>query len=285
MRFFSIPAILKLLAVLSLGALILAPFFHPLAGNAAVGGVAPFLGAFGRWAGAGYAILFSWLPPADAERRELSQARQRLAELEFRQQLSRATDRENRELRERLGLPAPPGWRLVTAQVIARDPALFDRRFRIARGAADGLAPGQAVLAGRHLAGKILSVTAHTALVATLLDPECRISVRVDDLGVAGILAGPAPESFTALERRTCLLDLLPRDPAYAQGMPVSTSGLGTAIPAGLPAGILAPWEPGQIADIQARSYARLRLRPGADLGLRHFVACVVPGTARKEVP
>ena len=63
--------------------------------------------------------------------------------LEMEQNASKYAD----ELAE---LPPPPDWKLTVAPVIARDPASWNRRFRIGKGANDGIFPGAAVMAGNR---------------------------------------------------------------------------------------------------------------------------------------
>ena len=99
-------------------------------------------------------------------------------------------EKENLEFRMYYELPPPPDWKLTVAPVIARDPATWNRRFRIGKGANDGIFPGAAVMAGNQLIGRVMEVTPNSASVATVADPACRLSVRLAAADTVGILSG-----------------------------------------------------------------------------------------------
>ncbi|MCF7854485.1 MAG: rod shape-determining protein MreC [Candidatus Pacebacteria bacterium] len=169
---------------------------------------------------------------------------------------------ENRELRDLLDLPAPPEWRRITAPVTARDPVTWNRRFRIGKGTVHGVRPGVVVTQGAEVIGRVVSATGHSALVVTLADPSCKLSVRLRDAGAVGVLKGRVTQGWH--DTPVCVIDYLPRDEDYRAGDQVLTSGLSNIVPPGLRVGSVTQWEPGQTALIVEASYAQVKLRPSA---------------------
>ena len=55
-------------------------------------------------------------------------------------------EEENLQLRRLLKLDPPAAWRYVAAEVILRDPVLWNEHFTIDRGSRDGLTKGSAVI-------------------------------------------------------------------------------------------------------------------------------------------
>lgn len=216
------------------------------------------------------------LPPVTASERARLKHLDRLVQ-QLNQQVRNGQDalRENRELRLYLELPAPPDWKLVVAPIISRDPVTWNRRFRIGKGSASGIYAGAAVMAGNQVVGRVLEVSAGSALVATVADPACRLSVRLPVANAIGILSGRVDQRWH--ETPVCLVNFLPRDQAYAEDEYVITSGLGGSIPSGLPVGRVMPWDDGKPARIVSSAYAQLLVRPSAEFNVFSNVAVVVP--------
>ena len=88
----------------------------------------------------------------------------------------------------RIDVVAPPGWSTAGARVVAADIA-GDRAFvTIDAGNADGVSPGNAVLAPGGLIGEVMQVSGHSASVRLVSDPASSIGVRVltsKEIGVA----------------------------------------------------------------------------------------------------
>jgi rod shape-determining protein MreC len=241
----------------------------PAAGQFLVGMLQPAAGATdtvrstaGSWR--------RFLPGKKSRNERLLELEEENARLQLSLRRCRAAEEENRELRRLLGLEPPRGWVRTAAPVIAHDPVAWHRHFRIGKGKADGIAGGEAVLHGVNVIGRVTEVTAHSALVTTIADPGCRLSVQLGDIGSIGVLAGRLRQ-----ESRThpvCLIDYLSRDEPYRPGMPVTTSGLSQTIPGGLYVGRTIAWAPGTAANIVNASYAQLKLRPAATLRAFHHV-------------
>ena len=172
--------------------------------------------------------------------------------------------KESRELRELLDLPRPPGWRFVAAQVIAREPATWQCKFRVDRGQGDGIEAGDAVLAGGGIVGRVGECTATTSTVVTVLDRNCRLSVVVGRQAVPGILVGRNGRVWRTESR--CQVDYLPRDVNYEAGDAVHTSGLGLHVPGGLPVGSLITQPDGTVATTIDSIYSQALMQPLVDV-------------------
>jgi rod shape-determining protein MreC len=183
--------------------------------------------------------------------------------------------RENRELRGLLNLPLPPDWQRINAPVIAREPATWNLRFRLGKGANQGIALGSAVLVDGDVVGRITEVTPLTSMVTTVASPACRLSIRVKDAHALGVVVGYRRNRW--FQEPLCLVDFLPRDRDYKRRMVVETSGLGEDIPAGLRLGYAVPWPDKKIAHVVDTAYAQLLVRPTANFEDFRYVAVVSP--------
>jgi cell shape-determining protein MreC len=257
-----------LLALATLGAIY---SVRPLALGAkgAMGGVLRF--------GPMLAELLPWrngFAGGQALRERVVQLEEENAQLRLEIAQCRPVAEENAELRQLLELGPGPEWRCIAAPVIAWDPLSWGRRFRIGKGTDDGIRVGAVVLAGRAVVGRIADAGGSTAMVVTIADPACRLSVRFRDSGAVGILAGRAPDWQTA--RPLCLVDYIEHDGTPAVAEPVETSGLSQQTPAGLRVGRLTPWGADEVLHVVAGNYARAKVRPAGDLrGVRHVTVAV----------
>ena len=251
--------------------------------RAAMAGVGlPFLRAQTEAQSAGERVR-GLLPVRAAERARLRRLEILVRHLELQLQGFQNAATENRELRAFLELPPATGWRLVIAPVIARDPVAWNRRFRIGKGAQEGVTMGAAVLSGNAVIGRIAEVSPSSAVVLCLADPSCRLSVRVEATKAVGILAGRAVQTWHDPPR--CLVDYLPRDLAYHEGEKVVTSGLGLDVPAGLSVGRIAAWKADQVTNVVSSAYAQVLLQPEGDFVHFRHVAVVCPRPLARGTP
>lgn len=170
---------------------------------------------------------------------------------------------ENDELRQLLAIDPRPGWELVPARVVSWDPAAGYRRLRIDRGSAVGVATGEAVLANGVLIGRVQEVSRHMAVVVTVIDPNCRVAVRLADSRSHGILTGSERQLWRS--RPFSTVHYLPRDRDYAPGTVIETSSYSRAVPAGIPVGVLAGEEDGvAVVETVDNLYKRASVKPFA---------------------
>ncbi|MBN2452249.1 MAG: rod shape-determining protein MreC [Lentisphaeria bacterium] len=185
--------------------------------------------------------------------------------------------RQNEELRAYYSLPPRPGWRVLLADVTARDPVTWNRAFRINRGAHDGVSAGAVVLSGAHVVGRVTEVHPGSALVRTIGDRGCRLSVVLSPSAAAGILEGTGSGDWRGPPG--CVVGFLPKDVTAEVGDMVVTSGLGGAIPGGLPVGRVAAASSrhSHPVEIVQGSHARVTVTPLASFDRLRVVALYCP--------
>lgn len=169
---------------------------------------------------------------------ELKEAEIRFQELNARVAEVDKVMEENRQLRAMLNLPEVQDWRALRGEVIMRDPLQWNWNFRIGLGEADGVLEGAPVLFGPFLAGRVSQVFNRSANVDTLANPSCAVSVYVfsGDNVYVGVLRGSGQPSGSNISAE---VDFLPKHAAIHEGAIVTTSGLGTELPGGLPIGVV----------------------------------------------
>ncbi len=171
-----------------------------------------------------------------------------------------ALARQNEELREILNLSSQVSYSFLAAEIISADPASAGRRVRIDRGSDDGVVVGQPVIANGVFYGRILEVSKHTALILTVYDPNCKVSVRVAGTNLHGIMIGDVSEQWKSAPR--CKIQYLPRDQTYSEGMIVETSALGSVTPAAIPVGKLVADVHGSVATVIDNLYKEATIQP-----------------------
>ncbi len=217
----------------------------------------------------------NWILPQGGSRdTERMRQEMRLRELEVQLAEMPEIRRQNAELRQLLSLAPLPGWRALTAEVIARDPMLWEHGFSINKGLADGVLPGALVLSGSDVVGRVCENSRHTSRVATVVSPECHLSLVLSGSDITGISRGL---SQTGRQQALFALDYLPKDVPVHSGQQLLTTGLGGWGPAGLPVGEVVPNEQGVLLEVVEQSRGRLLGRPLAELAVLRFVTVLSP--------
>lgn len=175
-----------------------------------------------------------------------------------------------RELEGLLAITSRDGQQIVGASIVARDPgAVGSMTATIDRGAVDGIAVDQAVIAAGGLAGRVVDVSPRTAVIAFLTDADFVLGGRLVGSGASGVVRGTGnPQQLT--------MDLLdPLTPVRAGDAVVSYGSPGQAP---FPPGV----EVGTVTDIGDPSNPKrtIALRPTADPGAVTVVAVVQPKAA-----
>ncbi len=163
---------------------------------------------------------------------------------------------ENQSLRDLLKVKLEPSLTFITTRVVADTGGPYAQIVMISAGRDAGLHPGDAVLAGGGLIGRITDVHDRGAVVLLATDMNSRIPVRLEGSNVQAILAGT--------NTQTLVIDRAPEDALIKKGQRVLTSGIGGVFPPDLPIGIADPQENG-----------RVHVRPYADFGRLMFVRVV----------
>lgn len=211
------------------------------------------------WAGEGFAIV-QVASRLRSDNRDLAgqnaALRRQVAEL-------RAQGQENADLRRALDFEKGFGRRLLAAGVIGRAPDGLTRSLTIARGRADGVAPGMVVVSGAGLVGRVSEVSEHSATVQTLVDARSRVNAYTARSGLEGTIVG---------EGGPLRMEVLPKAGAVVTpGEMALTSGIGGLYPRGVLVG--------QVAQFHRRDSATLEvaeLAPAVDFQTISMVMVVV---------
>lgn len=178
----------------------------------------------------------SWNTIAELRRMRaaLEDARRRLLELEQLSSDMADLERQNAELRRQLGFAAPPTFRHLPAEVMARAPGNLFTSLTINRGTGDGVRGDMVVVALQDgvqgLVGRVVEVDERSALVQPISARSSFVAARLRDIRYDGLVQGLGSGSNTLLMRHV-------NSAAGAMIGPdeqVITSGLGGVFPSGL---------------------------------------------------
>ena len=182
---------------------------------------------------------------------------------------------ENEDLRRINNMDKYRGYRIVTAEVMLRDPIYWDESIRLNRGARHGVVPGAAALSvepgsGRAiLIGVVKEVTANSCRMVTLKSPEAKLSVRLPTSDAIGFIN--AENSLNGLGR----VGYLPIGKEYQVDEEIESTGFETNVPGGIFLGKLL-----QIEDSDrmygGKTYVNGRIAPAGNLSTLKFVVLVM---------
>lgn len=134
--------------------------------------------------------------------------------------------RENSRLERLLDFKRRMVYASVSAAIIARDPSKWDASLVIDRGEEDGVSVGMPVVSASGVAGKIFEVSAHTAKVILLTDPDFSVAALVQRSRETTLVSG----TLQGLAR----LRYLPAEADVEVGDEVITSSMSPSFPEGL---------------------------------------------------
>ena len=177
--------------------------------------------------------------------------------------------RENVELKGLLGLDRSANltaYHPVSARVIGRSPTVWYQTLNVDRGSSSGVRVDQPVVDGDGLVGKVTSVTGTVAQVTLITDHTSRVSAKVADTGVNGIVQ-PAIENPNDL-----LLDFVSNKNRVVKGEAIVTAGtrsgkLESLFPPGIPIGSVT-----KVDAQEVNLFQRVHVSPYADLRKLDFV-------------
>jgi rod shape-determining protein MreC len=121
---------------------------------------------------------------------ENERLRQRIVELEKERNRLLEAEATNRRLQQLLEFRAQLPAAGITASVIAESASPWFKSCLLDKGSADGIRKGMAVLTPLGALGRIIEVTAHSAKVLLLTDPNSGIDVVVQRSRARGIVSG-----------------------------------------------------------------------------------------------
>ncbi len=136
---------------------------------------------------------------------------------------------ENHRLAQLLSLRGRLGAEAVAVRVIAKDSTNWFRSILIDRGTHAGIQRHMVVVAAEGLVGRVVDVTALTARVQLITDPESAVGGLLLRSRVTGVAAGTQGGAVQ--------IKYLPQMADVAIGDQVITSGMGGVFPKGIPLG------------------------------------------------
>ncbi len=136
---------------------------------------------------------------------------------------------ENDRLRKLLSLKNRSSSRLVSAEIIGRDPVGWFKAVLINKGANDAISRSQAVVTHLGAVGRITDVAAHTSKMLLITDINSSVDALVQRTRARGIVEGRASG--------LCELKYVSSSDDVRPGDLVVTSGLCGIFPKGLPIG------------------------------------------------
>jgi rod shape-determining protein MreC len=201
-------------------------------------------------------------------KRENSQLRRRVDELEARERDAASAIEQNETFERLLDLPVLSDVPRVTARVVNRSPGNFEWTVTLNKGEEAGISPDMPVMGPAGLVGRVLDSWRGGSKILLLIDPESNVGVRV----LPGLLTGIA-EGVAGSDRLRLDLDA---NAPVAVGDDVVTSGLeNSSFPEGLGVGRIVEVEqqPGGLGTI-------VRVDPWTDFESLEYVTVLrwVPG-------
>lgn len=182
------------------------------------------------------------------------------------QEAARRLARQNAVLQELLDFVPDPRAGSITARVIGDAGGAFVRSMLVNAGTRNGVAKGQAVVAGDGLVGRVAAAGSRSARILLITDINSRVPVLVEASNNRAILAGDNSE----LPR----LIFLAANAAIKPGDRIITSGHGGMFPPGLPAG-----------EVISVGEGGIRIRPFVGLGRLEFVRVVDYAGISTDIP
>jgi rod shape-determining protein MreC len=191
---------------------------------------------------------------------------------------------ENQRLKGLLDLKEkgtfPAGTDFVVSRVISKSPDKWQFWVMIDKGSADGIKVHQAVvgstlvagetLAGKGLVGQVSEVTAHSAKVLLITDPQSNVQAKIQGSRAEGVVEGAG----SASNANSLNMGLVDRDIRVDPKMVVVTSGYGGVYPADIPLGIVA-----SVGEQDVNNYKQIAVQPFLDFRvLEEVMVLIVPG-------
>lgn len=154
----------------------------------------------------------------------------------------------------------PEGTEPVTARVVGLSPTVWFSDVMIDAGSGDGVKPGDPVVNGDGLIGKVTAVAGSTSKVMLISDHSSAVSVRVVPAGVQGLVRA------TVGEPDRLVLSFLNSDKNVHKDEAVVTAGwqdeeIGSRFPPNIPVGEIT-----KASIFEQEAQERANVRPYADL-------------------
>jgi len=222
----------------------------------------------------GFSGVFRWIGETAGSIRLLQQAREELAAVNLKVQALDQTNRdiiqlrrENQLLREQIDLIHSLPADRISAEVIAKDHDNLFSTITVNKGSRHGVRRDMPVVAYQGdlegLVGKVVAVSAGSAQILPLYDPQCQVSARLERSRYEGLINGQGQDRQNILMRYVKKIAV----DSIEYGDLVVTAGLGGLYPKGI--------NVGRIRDILARGYETsllLEIEPIIDFSRLEYV-------------
>jgi rod shape-determining protein MreC len=148
----------------------------------------------------------------------------------------RDVEHEVNRLRHALNYRERSVFKLIAAEIIARDSSTWWRTITINRGRRDGIETDMPVVTDLGLVGKTTTVSDSISVVLLVSDENCRIAASVEGSREQGIVSG---ERTTTGLTPLLNLNFLSKQADLKPSQKVYTSGVGGVFPSGLLVGVV----------------------------------------------
>lgn len=215
--------------------------------------------------------LFAWGSDLGVSRSQLEtlrtqndQLRQRVSDLE-------EARLENERLKGLVAFVQSSKTQAVGARVIGRPTNSWEGVITIDRGTADSIQAGMPVVGPAGLLGQTVDVTAHSARVRLITDPNSGVAAMLQSSRTQGIVRGSIEGQLT--------LDFVSTETTVRAGDVVITSGIGGVYPKGLIIG-----EVTKVRKTPADLYQNIELAPTGRLAGLEEVLVLVGAAPKTDV-
>jgi rod shape-determining protein MreC len=145
-------------------------------------------------------------------------------------------EHEVNRLRHALNYRERSVFKLIAAEIIARDSSTWWRTITINRGKRDAIQTDMPVVTDLGLVGKTTTVSEGISVVLLVSDENCRLAASVEGSREQGIVSG---ERTTTGLTPLLNLNFLSKQADLKPGQKVYTSGVGGVFPSGLLVGVV----------------------------------------------
>lgn len=163
--------------------------------------------------------------------RDNNQLRVENRELRATNQALRDTEHEVNRLRHSLQFKERSVFKIVPAEIVARDASTWWHTATINRGKEDNIDNDMPVITDEGLVGKTTTVSENIAVVLLMSDENCKVAASVEGTREQGIVQG---ERVTTSVQPMLNLNFLSKQANLQPGQKVYTSGVGGVFPSGL---------------------------------------------------
>lgn len=233
--------------------------------------VAAPVGAVGEFVTRPVRGVFSWASDLGVSRSQLEALRQQNTQL--RDQVSSLEEArlENERLRALVGFVQANKLQSVGATVIGRPVNSWEGVITIDKGTADGVQADMPVIAAQGLLGQTTDVTARTAKVRLITDPQSGVAALIQSNRADGVAKGSIDGKVS--------LDFVSHETTVKAGDVVITSGIGGVYPKGLIIG-----EVTTVHNLPSALYQDIQLTPAANLSGLEEVVVLVGATPKLQI-